>query len=242
MASSVRARGERAPGPAAGRPRSSGAYGRVEELLSREECVVLDGGIATELEELEIPGYELRDDAMWGTWALLNAPEAVMRVHRSYAEVGCDVISTDTWGIQGAINGNGGAGGIASGDWMDLARRGIRLAREAIADLDRPDRPAVAFSLHGDIDEEHGLERLELLARIFEEEPPDLILLETMSMVREVTFKGIEALVGSGSPVWLSFRRCRHGLCGVFGQHWGGPEGDLFGRSAGSRRWGSRRC
>src|SRR4029453_12786334 len=33
-------------------------------------------------------------------------------------------------------------------------------------------------------------------------------------------------------PVWLSFRRCRHGLCGVFGQHWGGPEGDLFGRAA----------
>lgn len=33
-------------------------------------------------------------------------------------------------------------------------------------------------------------------------------------------------------PVWLGFRRCRHGVCGVFGQHWGGPEGDLFGRAA----------
>jgi SAM-dependent methyltransferase len=32
--------------------------------------------------------------------------------------------------------------------------------------------------------------------------------------------------------VWLSFRRCRHGVCGVFGQHWGPPEGDLFGRAA----------
>ena len=32
--------------------------------------------------------------------------------------------------------------------------------------------------------------------------------------------------------MWLSFRRCRHGLCGVFGQHWGGPEGDAFGRAA----------
>src|ERR671930_562118 len=36
----------------------------------------------------------------------------------------------------------------------------------------------------------------------------------------------------SGLPVWLSFRRCRHGLCGVYGQHWGGPEGDAFGRAA----------
>ena len=25
---------------------------------------------------------------------------------------------------------------------------------------------------------------------------------------------------------------CRHGVCGVYGQHWGGPEGDLFGRAA----------
>ena len=33
-------------------------------------------------------------------------------------------------------------------------------------------------------------------------------------------------------PVWLSFRRCRHGLCGVHGQHWGGPEGDYFGSVA----------
>jgi release factor glutamine methyltransferase len=32
--------------------------------------------------------------------------------------------------------------------------------------------------------------------------------------------------------VWLSFRRCPHGLCGVYGQHWGGPEGDAFGRAA----------
>jgi SAM-dependent methyltransferase len=32
--------------------------------------------------------------------------------------------------------------------------------------------------------------------------------------------------------VWLSFRRCRHGVCGVYGEHWGGPEGDSFGRVA----------
>jgi homocysteine S-methyltransferase len=210
----------------------SPAYHRVEELLSRQECVVLDGGIATELEGLEIPGYELRDDAMWGIWALLNAPGEVKRVHRSYAEVGCDVISTDTWGIQSAMNGGGALAGKASGDWMELARRGIRLAREAVAEVDREDEPAVAFSLHGDVADEHGLERLDLLARVFEEEPPDLVLLETMSLIQDVTFRGVETLVESGFPVWLSFRRCRHGLCGVFGQHWGGPEGDLFGRAA----------
>jgi len=210
----------------------SPAYRRIEELLAAQECVILDGGIATELEELEIPGYELRDDAMWGIWALLNATDSVKQVHRSYAQVGCDVISTDTWGIQSAMNGEGALTGPAAGDWMELARRGIRLARQAVAEVGREGELAVAFSLHGDVADEQGLERLELLARVFDEEPPDLVLLETMSLVQDVTFRGVEALVASGFPVWLSFRRCRHGLCGVFGQHWGGPEGDLFGRAA----------
>jgi release factor glutamine methyltransferase len=39
-------------------------------------------------------------------------------------------------------------------------------------------------------------------------------------------------LLATGLPVWLSFRRCRHGVCGVYGEHWGGPEGDAFGRAA----------
>ena len=210
--------------------RRSPAYARIEQLLAAERAVILDGGIATELEYLEIPGYELRDDAMWGTWALLNAPDAVTRVHRGYVEAGCDVISTDTWGIQGAMNGGGG--GMPTADWMELARRGIRLGRNAIAEVDGAGETALAFSLHGDIADERGIERLKLLTRAFEDEPPDLILLETMSLVRDLTFRAVETLLGSGYPVWLSFRRCRHGLCGVFGQHWGGPEGDLFGRAA----------
>jgi len=212
--------------------RISPNYNRIDHRLSREQCVVLDGGMATELEELEAPDYELRDDALWGTWALLNAPEAVMRVHRGYAEVGCDVISTNTWGIQSAMNGEHGSTGAPPADWMQLARRAIGLARKATAEVGRSGDTAVAFSLHGDVSSPQGLERFELLARVFEDEPPDLVLLETMSLIHELTFQAVQVIVDSGYPVWLSFRRCRHGLCGVFGEHWGGPEGDLFGRAA----------
>ena len=54
-----------------------------------------------------------------------------------------------------------------------------------------------------------------------------------MSLIRDdFTFRAVEAALETGLPVWLSFRRCRHGVCGVYGQHWGGPEGDLFGRTA----------
>jgi homocysteine S-methyltransferase len=221
-----------APRIATPRRRVSPAYSRIEQLIAREQCVVLDGGIATELEGLETPGYKLTDDSMWGSWALLNAPEAVMRVHRAYVDVGCDIISTDTWGIQSDLTALGGPSGEPAADWMELARRGIRLARKAAAEQGRASDCAVAFSLHGDVADDKGLERLELLTRVFEDEPPDLVLLETMSLIRDHTLEGVQTLIDSGFPVWLSFRRCRHGLCGVFGQHWGGPEGDLFGRAA----------
>ena len=90
----------------------------------------------------------------------------------------------------------------------------------------------MAFSLNADIDTPDAGETIRLLARAFEQEPPDLILLETMALVRSSTYATIEALLATGLPVWLSFRRCRHGVCGVYGEHWGGPEGDAFGRAA----------
>jgi SAM-dependent methyltransferase len=56
--------------------------------------------------------------------------------------------------------------------------------------------------------------------------------METLSLVRESTYATIDALLETGLPVWLGFRRCRRGVCGIYGEHWGGPEGDAFGRAA----------
>lgn len=100
--------------------RSAGlGYQRITDALAAGRCVMLDGGVATEL-----PGAGL-DEPGWGTRALVDAPDAVLAVHRSYLEAGCDVISTDTWGL---------AGVAADLHWMDLGRRGIQLAREAVGD------------------------------------------------------------------------------------------------------------
>ena len=67
--------------------------------------------------------------------------------------------------------------------WLDVARLGVRLAREAV-DEDAGNR-AVAFSLNGDISSSQDLDRLQLLARAFEKDPPDLVLMETMSLIRD---------------------------------------------------------
>jgi homocysteine S-methyltransferase len=208
------------------------AYGRVQEMLDRQRCVILDGAIATELGRRRPDATPREDEALWGTWALVHQPDAVREVHRGYLDVGCDVISTNTWGLSGALDRRGGAAFSTPVHWMDVARRGLRVGREAIEQAGRTGEAALAFSINGDVDSDSRREMLELLPRVFDDDPPDLVLLETMTLVRDgLTFAAVEAIVASGVPVWVSFRRCRHGVCGVFGQHWGGPEGDEFGRA-----------
>jgi S-methylmethionine-dependent homocysteine/selenocysteine methylase/SAM-dependent methyltransferase len=208
------------------------AYRRVDDLLASEKCVILDGGIATELGR-RLPGARQgHDEALWGTWGLVHAPDVVRDVHRSYIDAGCDVISTNTWGLRAEMDTQRAAH-LAPLHWMDVARLGLRIGREAIEQAGKAGEVSLAFSVNGDVDGPDRREFLELLPRAFEDNPPDLVLLETITLIRNgLTFGAIEALVESGVPVWVSFRRCRHGVCGVFGQHWGGPEGDEFGRAA----------
>jgi S-methylmethionine-dependent homocysteine/selenocysteine methylase len=215
---------------------ASPAYRRLQELVADERCVILDGGVATELQRLrELRGEPGPEPELWGTWALYRAPQAVLDVHRAYVRAGCDVISTDTWSILSAPEVELRAGHAAPelAHWMDVARLGITLARRAIEEEGRTGECAVAFAISEEVDSPRREETMELLARVFEQEPPDLVLLETLTLVRDpATFETVERLLATGIPVWLSFRRCRHGVCGVYGQHWGPPEGDLFGRAA----------
>jgi S-methylmethionine-dependent homocysteine/selenocysteine methylase/SAM-dependent methyltransferase len=208
-------------------------YARISQLIASEQCVMLDGATGTELIDVRGERPEV-DEHLWGVTAVLDAPDAVRAVHRRYAEIGCDVISTNTWGLPTALRHGGPKVWESSGPvhWMDVARRGVRLARAAAEDSGRGDEVAVAFSINGDVDTADSRETVRLLARAFEHDRPDVILLETLSLVRGSTYSTVEALLETGLPVWLSFRRCRHGVCGVYGEHWGGPEGDSFGRAA----------
>jgi len=210
----------------------SAPYEALETMLREERCVVLDGGVATELQRV---GTGVGPQSgLWGTWALYTAQQAVLEVHRAYARTGCHVLSTNTWSILSAPEvERAGPSRPEVAHWMDIARAGIRLARQAITEMGREGECAVAFAISEEVNSEDRRETVGLLGRVFEEEPPDLVLLETMTLIRDPsTFDTVELLLDTGLPVWLSFRRCRHGVCGVFGQHWGPPEGDLFGRAA----------
>src|SRR5262249_10341792 len=124
------------------------AYRRIRHLIERDQCVILDGGIATELERRRPKGYRIADQQLWGTWALYHAPYAVLDVHRAYAAVGCDVISTDAWGMLG-WPGPADPGPPGGAEWRrraDVARLGVRLARQAVREAGKADESAVAFA------------------------------------------------------------------------------------------------
>jgi len=212
---------------------SEGRYARISRLIATDRCVILDGATGTEL--IDVGGERPEaEEHLWGITAILESPSKVKAVHRRYVDAGCDVICTNTWGLPTALREGGPKLWESLGPihWMDVARDAVRLARAAAAEAGRADKVAVAFSINGDVDTPDGRETIRLLARAFEQDPPDLLLLETLSLVRTSTYSTVESLLATGLPVWLSFRRCRHGVCGVYGEHWGGPEGDSFGRAA----------
>ncbi len=192
---------------------------------------MLDGAIGTELIDVSGERPEV-EEHLWGVTATVEDPAQVQAVHRRYVDAGCDVLSTNTWGLPTAARQPKLQLGEGSRPvhWMDVARQSVRLARAAAEEGGRAEECAIAFSINGDVDTPDGQETIRLLARVFEEDPPDLVLMETLSLVRSSTYATVERLLETGLPLWLSFRRCRHGVCGVYGEHWGGPEGDAFGR------------
>jgi len=213
------------------------AYARLQAKFAEDQCVVLDGGVATELQRQQALEFRLSDREHWGFESLEHMPQAVEAVHHSYVLAGCDVVTTNTYGILEAPAPVGLQRPVNLRTrplhWMDLARRSVRLVRSAIEAANKQDQCAVAFSIGGDVTTKDQLETIELVVRALEQEPPDLVLFETLVMLEDAhTVRAIELLLETGLPVWMAFRRCRQGPCGIHGQLWGGPEGDFFGRLA----------
>ena len=96
--------------------------------------MILDGGVGTELSH-SAKAKDALDEPLWGTRALIESPDAVLRVHREYVQAGCDVISTNTWGLASAVATDGPrlwSDRDTPVHWMDVGRRGLRLARQAV--------------------------------------------------------------------------------------------------------------
>ena len=172
----------------------SDPYRRLESIWRSGGVVVLDGGVGSELQRVGFP-QDRNVSELWGTVALLEAPELAKKVHRRYVRAGADVITTHTWRIDG-VNADGPT-------LRTTARRAVEIAREAAMELGRPDT-AVAFSVWPE-----PLElsfRPELMEAIVEA-APDLILAETVETIpTDLRFPTLELLLETGLPLWVAFR------------------------------------
>ncbi len=159
-------------------------------------------------------------------------PDELVRIHRSYIDAGCDIIRTPTSGLPRASGGAGSAGSLGPPRpvrWVDLARESIQAARAAAASAGTS--VSVAFTLGRQVDGSDGGEIVSVLSRLFRQAPPDLILVESLTVLRPSLYRALSDLRSLGLPVWLSFRRCCEGLCGPGGQHWAGDGPDSFGHA-----------
>src|ERR1700728_4554952 len=110
-----------------GSPRRTSDY--LEAL--RERVVVFDGAMGTNLQLHNLGPDDFGGAALEGCNELLveTRPDVVAAVHRSFLEVGCDVIETDSFGSLPWVLAEYG---IAART-RELARRSAELAPEAAA-------------------------------------------------------------------------------------------------------------
>jgi homocysteine S-methyltransferase len=190
--------------------------GGLGAMLERRP-VVLDGGLAT---ELEARGHDL-SDALWSARLLRDAPDEIEAVHRAYFEAGADVAITASY--QATFEGFAAAG-IGSDETARLLRLSVELARRA-RDAARPDG-LVAASVGpyavvlADRSEYTGdypgasAERIAAVQRpriaALLDAAPDLLAFETIPSILEVAV--LVDLLGEldGAEAWMTFC-CRDG-------------------------------
>ena len=184
-----------------------------DRALGSKGVVVLDGGLATELERR---GADLKDP-LWSAKVLVEDPDAIRGVHEAYFEAGADVAISASY--QATFEGLAGRG-IERVDAARLMRRSVELAREA-ASGDRVVAASVGpygamlgngAEYTGDYDKdedelvEFHVPRIEALA----EAGPDVFAVETIPSFVEAgaLVRALERV--PEIPAWVSFS-CRDG-------------------------------
>lgn len=193
---------------------------RLAEALKNTPFLVLDGALATELERA---GMDLADP-LWSARALMEAPEAILRVHRSYLEAGADIITSA--GYQAAIPGFM-AKGCSRKEAERLLRLAVRFVKRARDEYEaETGRRALAAASAGpygayladgsEYSGHYDLSRRELAdfhrerALILADEAPDLLAFETVPSLAEAEAIADAVSALPAGSAWLSFS-CRDG-------------------------------
>jgi homocysteine S-methyltransferase len=181
---------------------------RLDELLAREPFVILDGGLATQLEH---DGCSL-DDPLWSAKVLLKQPERLLAVHRRFVEAGADVITAASY--QATIPGLL-ARGLAEPEARALLLESVSLARAA---ADPATLVAASIGSYGayladgsEYRGDDGLDRDALAAfhspriSLLSAAGPDLLAFETIPSALEAAAIAELLAAEAGPRAWVSF-------------------------------------
>ncbi|GLY68876.1 homocysteine S-methyltransferase [Amycolatopsis taiwanensis] len=177
---------------------------------ARGPVLVLDGGLAT---ELEARGHDL-SDALWSARLLADDPEEIVSAHETFFRAGAEVATTASY--QASFEGFA-ARGLGQRAAATLMRRSVELARIAAERVGGRRWVAASAGPYGamladgsEYRGRYGLSVAELTAfhrpRLEElaAAGPDLLALETVPDVDEAEAL-VAAIAGLGVPAWLSY-------------------------------------
>ena len=200
------------------------SYDAIRDKLARQQTVILDGAIGTEI---------LRRNVTWADHQLANRPEVVRGIHEDYIRAGADVISTNSFqlcrrALYNHFRDEAHRRHIGARDLDERADKllaaSVRLAVEARARAGAPRPVAVAAAVttlewcfRPDLapPPEQAAREYAALAGLFAEARVDFLLLESMNNLADAR-AALAAGRGAGLPVWVSFVL--------------GPEGELLSR------------
>lgn len=173
--------------------------------------VVLDGGLAT---QLEAQGHDLRD-ALWSARLLRDEPEAIVAAHRAFFDAGADVAITASY--QASYAGFAAAG-VGADQATELIAQSVQLARRA----QPPQREtfvagsvgpyAVVFAdgseytgHYGEVADEQIATEQRRRMRALVDAGADLLAIETIPSGREARI--VARLLAERPPIdaWVSF-------------------------------------
>lgn len=100
----------------------------LDQILSHQPMVILDGAMATQLEVL---GADL-NDPLWSAKILIESPELIKAVHRQYLEAGADIICTASYQ---ATYAGFAVRGLDKPEADHLFRESVQLAASARTDF-----------------------------------------------------------------------------------------------------------
>jgi homocysteine S-methyltransferase len=196
---------------------------RIAQRLARDAPLVLDGGLAT---ELQAQGHTL-DSTLWSAGMLQTNPQAISDAHRAFLDAGADCIITSSYQAsqQGFVEK-----GVPAPQADQLLKLSIELAVQAVDAyevLRRPGelRPLVAASvgpygasMHdgSEYRGQYGIGKRDLMVfhegrlRLLDSAGADILACETIPSADEAQVLR-DLLLEVSTPAWISFS-CSDGM------------------------------